>query len=197
RNARASTAARAAARASTRQDAGQKTMSIAAREVFRPMITTRSSPKLLRLVLSLLLALEPGLLYPTYAVSAPAVTAQPTYPVVSMPSGRPSILNAGAHLRASVETTTEKSDETQTRSASPRDEPSDPAPTGSPPLRYAEDGITAVAGRVLETEGAPLQGVVLKIGTVQTETDADGLFLLPGVSPGAAGVGVHWRPAGA
>src|SRR5262249_13842339 len=47
---------------------------------------------------------------------------------------------------------------------SPRDEPSDPAPAGSPPLHRAEDGITAVAGRVLETEGAPLQGVVLKIG---------------------------------
>jgi RHS repeat-associated protein len=68
---------------------------------------------------------------------------------------------------------------------SPRDEPSDPAPAGSPPLRRAEDGVTAVAGRVLQTDGAPLQGVVLKIGTVRAETDADGLFLLAGVSPGA------------
>src|SRR5207253_336743 len=67
---------------------------------------------------------------------------------------------------------------------SPREEPSDPAPDGSPPLRLAEDGITAVAGRVLETDGSPLQGVVLKIGTVRAETDADGLFLLAGVSAG-------------
>jgi YD repeat-containing protein len=78
---------------------------------------------------------------------------------------------------------------------SPRDEPADPAPAGSPPLRRAQHGITAVAGRVLETEGTPLEGVVLKIGTVRTETDADGLFLIAGVSPGAAVMLIDGRHA--
>jgi len=75
------------------------------------------------------------------------------------------------------------------------DEPADPAPAGSPPLRGAPAGITAVAGRVLQTDGAPLHGVVLKIGTVRTETDADGLFLLQGVAPGTAVMLIDGRHA--
>jgi RHS repeat-associated protein len=68
-----------------------------------------------------------------------------------------------------------------------RDAPSDPAPEGSPPLRAAADGVTAVAGRVLATEDAtPLQGVVLRMGAARATTDQNGLFLLEDVVPGEA-----------
>ena len=165
----------------------------------RPMITTRSSPKLLSFVLSLLLAFEPGLLYPAHAASSPVTTQAPTHRVVSTVSPRPGFLHPGAGSIRSDAQTIDKTSEDQTASASLLDEPADPAPAGSPPLRRAQDGITAVAGRVLQTDGAPLQGVVLKIGTVRTETDADGLFLLAGVAPSVAVMlidGRHARASG-
>jgi hypothetical protein len=76
-----------------------------------------------------------------------------------------------------------------------RDEPSDPAPAGSPPLRAAADGVTAVAGRVLQTDGAPLRDVVLKISAIHTETDDHGLFLLEGIASGTAVMVIDGRHA--
>jgi len=52
-----------------------------------------------------------------------------------------------------------------------------------PPLQ-AEPGVTAVAGRVLKLNGAPLVGVTLQIGTVATRTDSTGRFLLKQIAAG-------------
>ena len=63
--------------------------------------------------------------------------------------------------------------------------PSDPAPAGSPLLLEAPPGMTAVAGRVLQSEdGKPLAGVVLRIGNTRTSTDVNGLFLVRGIDAG-------------
>lgn len=125
-----------------------------------------------RVLLAALIGLEPGLMSLAQATTAPAVerVVEPTPPALPV-APRPA-----AEL-------------------SSRDAPSDPAPEGSPALRLAADGVTAVAGRVLATDGTPLQGVILRMGTVRTQTDEHGLYLLEGVGPGEAVLVIDGRKA--
>ncbi|MFQ5846383.1 MAG: RHS repeat-associated core domain-containing protein [Candidatus Methylomirabilales bacterium] len=46
-------------------------------------------------------------------------------------------------------------------------------------------GITALTGRVLDTDRNPVQGVTLTLGGQSTQTDAGGNFLLQNIAPGA------------
>ena len=55
------------------------------------------------------------------------------------------------------------------------------APGGSPSVPA---GTTAVAGQVLRLNGKPLAGASLMVGNRTVQTDANGEFLLAGVSPG-------------
>ena len=50
------------------------------------------------------------------------------------------------------------------------------------PAPIALEGITALSGRVLATDGTPLRGVLLRDGQASTLTDADGRFLLQGIA---------------
>ncbi|WP_197090841.1 RHS repeat-associated core domain-containing protein [Bradyrhizobium sp. LTSP849] len=125
-----------------------------------------------RVLLAALIGLEPGLMSLVQATTVPAVerVVEPTPPAL------PVAPTPAAEL-------------------SWRDAPSDPAPEGSPALRLAADGVTAVAGRVLATNGTPLQGVILRMGTVRTQTDEHGLYLLEGVGPGEAVLVIDGRKA--
>jgi RHS repeat-associated protein len=62
--------------------------------------------------------------------------------------------------------------------------PSDPAPGDAPALLSASPGVSALAGRVLQTDGIPLRGVVLRYGHALALTDASGRFLLENIKPG-------------
>ncbi len=65
------------------------------------------------------------------------------------------------------------------------DETTDPAPAGSPALLVADPGVTALSGRLLQaSDGAPLKGVALRLGSHRTVSDGDGLFLLQGAPAG-------------
>ncbi|WP_456726759.1 RHS repeat-associated core domain-containing protein [Bradyrhizobium sp. USDA 3397] len=126
-----------------------------------------------RVLLAALIGLEPGLMSLAQAAPVPAservvAPISPATPFVApIPAGEISL----------------------------RDAPSDPAPEGSPPLRVAADGVTAIAGRVLATDGTPLEGVTLRMGTVRAQTDAHGLYLLERVSPGEAVLVIDGRKA--
>jgi hypothetical protein len=60
----------------------------------------------------------------------------------------------------------------------------------------APAGVTALAGRVLARDGAPLANVALRDGGVGTRSDAQGRFLLSGIAPGASVLAIDGRHAG-
>jgi RHS repeat-associated protein len=148
-------------------------------QMIRPT-TGASLPALLaRVLLAALIGLEPGVLSLAQAASPPAAAERVVERSIAppiIPALMPSATTSAATL-------------------SSRDAPSDPAPEGSPPLRIASDGITAVAGRVLATDGTPLQGVVLRFGAVRTRTDQNGLYILENVAPGEAVLVIDGRQA--
>jgi hypothetical protein len=109
------------------------------------MIGAGLSGKLLRLLLVLMLSIEPGLIELANATTSSTAERKDVPATLQMPAEK-------------IETAKIKIE-----TASLRDAPSDPAPEGSPPLRSAADGITAVAGRVLATDGTALAGVVLRL----------------------------------
>jgi RHS repeat-associated protein len=138
-----------------------------------PSMTRMTSPAtLLRLLLTLALGLEPGLI-PLARATAPIQSDALAAPRAARMQSPPAPVDASTQ----------------------RDAPADPAPEGSPPLPQAAPGVTAVAGRVLETQGAPLAGVTLRLGQMRATTDKDGLFLLEGVAPGEAVLIIDGRHA--
>jgi RHS repeat-associated protein len=147
-------------------------MSRANKKASCPMIGIGLSARVLRLLLVLALGFEPGLI--------------PVAVAASSPGKRRDVAAIAAEPRISAATVD---------AISPRDATSDPAPDGSPRLREAAAGVTAVAGRVLETQGAALAGVVLRLGSLRAETDRDGLFLLEGVAAGEAVLVIDGRHA--
>jgi RHS repeat-associated protein len=54
------------------------------------------------------------------------------------------------------------------------------------PAPQAPPGVTALSGRVLRMNGAPLAAVTLRLGGHATKTDEDGFFLLRDLTPGFA-----------
>lgn len=152
-------------------------MSNASKKASRSMIKGNLSAVLLRLMLVLVLAVEPGLL----SIAGAASSATARRDLAAQEFSAPTV-----QRRVSAATV---------EPISARDEISDPAPAGSPPLREAAAGVTAVSGRVLETQGAALAGVVLRLGALRTETDRDGLFLLEGVAAGEAVLVIDGRHA--
>lgn len=66
----------------------------------------------------------------------------------------------------------------------------------SPPLR-APDGVTALSGQVLDTQGRPLPEVELLVGGAHVRSGADGRFLLGPVPPGQVVLQIDGRHAGA
>lgn len=63
-----------------------------------------------------------------------------------------------------------------------------------PPLQ-AEAGITALSGQVLTLNGRPLAKASLQIGTVSTQTDDTGRFLLKNIATGHQVMKLDGRPA--
>jgi RHS repeat-associated protein len=63
-----------------------------------------------------------------------------------------------------------------------------------PPLQ-AEAGITALSGQVLTLNGRPLSKASLQIGTVSTQTDETGRFLLKNIATGHQVMKLDGRPA--
>jgi RHS repeat-associated protein len=63
-----------------------------------------------------------------------------------------------------------------------------------PPLQ-APLGVTAIAGQVLRLDGEPLASVTLAMGSVSTQTDKTGRFLLQGVSAGLGQLLIDGRTA--
>jgi RHS repeat-associated protein len=61
--------------------------------------------------------------------------------------------------------------------------PSPKATSGTLPSLAAPAGVTALAGRVVTTGGAPIEDVLVRDGAVEARTDAAGRFLLEGVAP--------------
>jgi RHS repeat-associated protein len=127
-------------------------------------IGTGISAKLLRLLLVLAIGMELGFIQSANAATLPSLERKDVAPVQATPIAKPRLTSA--------------------ETPSLRDAPSDPAPEGSAPLLNAADGVTALAGRVLATDGTPLAGVTLRLGQVRTSTNQDGLFLLENVAPG-------------
>ncbi|MDH2352296.1 RHS repeat-associated core domain-containing protein [Bradyrhizobium sp. SSUT112] len=144
-----------------------------AMQMSRPMTFTSLMTLSTRMLLAALIGLEPGLMSLAQAAHVPAAE-QVVAPI------SPSALSVSLTPAAAL---------------SSRDAPSDPAPEGSPPLRVAADGVTAIAGRVLATVGTPLQGVTLRMGTVRTQTDEHGLYLLEGIVSGEAVLVIDGRKA--
>ena len=145
----------------------------------------------LKLALALLLAVQPGLAEAARAASVREPAASRILP--ALPAGAGSAWageGAGAlQVGAPGETPMPPAPSavllsSGTADPAARHAPSDPAPAGSPALLEAEPGVTALAGRVLNTDGVPLGGVRVAHGPVRGETDAQGLFLLRGVAPG-------------
>lgn len=145
----------------------------------------------LKLALALLLAVQPGLAEAARAAPVREPAASRILP--ALPAGAGSAWageSAGAlPVGAPGETPGPPAPgavllSSGTADPAARHAPSDPAPAGSPALLEAEPGVTALAGRVLDTEGVPLGGVRVAHGPVRGETDAQGLFLLRGVAPG-------------
>jgi hypothetical protein len=66
------------------------------------------------------------------------------------------------------------------------DGPSDPPPPGSAELLRAGAGagVTALAGRVLQSDGSRLKCVEHRLGTLRGWTDDNGLFLIEGATLG-------------
>jgi hypothetical protein len=62
------------------------------------------------------------------------------------------------------------------------------------PPRRAPDGTTALAGRVLAIDDAPLSNVRVELGRVSTTVDGLGRFLLEGVAAGMYEIGVDAQP---
>lgn len=124
----------------------------------------------LKAALALLLAVQPCLVEVARAAPSREPTASRTLP--ALPAGAPDG-TPGAVLLSSG-----------TADPAGRYAPGDPAPPGSAPLLEAGPGVTALSGRVLDTDGAPLAGVRMAVGPVRGETDAQGLFLLRGMAPG-------------
>jgi RHS repeat-associated protein len=142
-------------------------------------MTGASLPALLaRAFLAALIGLEPGLL--SLARAKPVSVAVER---IAEPAGRSASASTTPTLTTSVDP------------FSFRDAPSDPAPAGSPGLLKAQEGTTAVAGRVLATDGTALAGVMLRLGRVRTLTDKDGLFLLENVSSGVGVMVIDGRRA--
>lgn len=167
-------------------------MSGTTRQTWRPLILRRASSLgptstaslhgiLLRWLLVLVLGIEPGLI----PLANAAATSTEQVAIAK---------RAAANVENS-RVATSRGDAAKLEMGSQRDEPSDPAPAGSPPLRSAKDGMTAVAGRVLATDGAVLADVVLRLGAVRAQTDRDGLFLLENVAPGAGVLVIDGRKA--
>lgn len=131
-----------------------------------------------KLALALLLAVQPGLVELAHA--APLHEAATSRILPALPTG-----TAGTWTDSDTGKVS-KAILLSSGTADPaaRHAPSDPAPTGSPALLKAEPGVTALAGRVLDTDGVPLRGVRVARGLVRGETDEQGLFLLRGVAAG-------------
>lgn len=145
-------------------------------QMSRPMTFTSLMTLSTRVLLAALIGLEPGLMSLAQATTVPATErvvepSPPALPIAPTPT---------AALTAAL---------------SSRDALSDPAPEGSPPLLVAADGVTAIAGRVLATDGTPLQGVILRMDTVRTQTDEHGLYLLESVASGEAVLVIDGRKA--
>ena len=148
-------------------------------QMIRP-ITDASLPAVLaRVLLAALIGLEPGLLSLAQAAPPPAAAERVGHPIT--PPISPAVVLSTATSSAAT--------------LSSRDASSDPAPEGSRRLRSAADGVTAIAGRVLATDGTPLEGVVLRFGAVRTQTDQDGLYLLENIAPGEAVLVIDGRRA--
>lgn len=142
-------------------------------QMSRPMTFASVMSLSTRVLLAALIGLEPGLMSLAQATPVPASERvvpplSPTTPFVAP---------------------------TPADELSLRDAPSDPAPEGSPPLRVAAEGVTAIAGRVLAMDGTPLQGVTLRMGMARAQTDEHGLYLLERVSPGEAVLVIDGRKA--
>lgn len=147
------------------------------------MIGSRLLATVLKIGPALLIGFAPALIGISYA-------AAPRDTVASANVKQAALMTAASHT-ASPPT----APATAATASFTRDEPSDSAPAGSPPLRAAADGVTAIAGRVLQTDGAPLRDVVVKIGPINTKTDDHGLFLLEGIAPGTAVMVIDGRHA--
>ena len=77
-----------------------------------------------------------------------------------------------------------------------QDGESDPPPPGAPALPQAAQGVSALAGRVLQAEdGAPLAGVELRLGTKRVRSGLDGLFLIEDAPVGANVLTIDGRRA--
>lgn len=143
-------------------------------QMSRPMTLSGLMTLSTRVLLAALIGLEPGLM--SLAQAAPPPATERIVAPVNPPAAPFVAPISPAEL-------------------SSRDAPSDPAPEGSLPLRVAADGVTAIAGRVLATDGTPLQNVTLRMGTVRAQTDEHGLYLLEGVAPGEAVLVIDGRKA--
>lgn len=142
-----------------------------------PTYATRLSSAF-KLALALLLAVQPGLAEAARAAPAREPAASRVLP--ALPAGTGEAWtggDAGASPGAVL---------LLSGTADPASHyaPSDPVPADSPALLEAEPDVTALAGRVLDTDGVPLRGVRVARGPVRGETDPQGLFLLRGVAAG-------------
>ncbi len=73
--------------------------------------------------------------------------------------------------------------------------PATKTPQANVPMLQAAPGVTALAGQVLLQNGAPLPGVAVSIGNLQTVTDAAGRFLVANIPAGHVEFIVNGRTA--
>jgi RHS repeat-associated protein len=77
---------------------------------------------------------------------------------------------------------------------SPTTDPTDSPFKKLPPLQ-APPGVTAISGQVLLLDGMPAEGVTLRVGKTQTETDRTGRFLLRNISSSHVAMVIDGRTA--